>query len=369
MSCWFDIRVNKVHYKVECLLDVSYTSERELLASWISDFQIKDGVDKTIKQFQETFHSMFWEVYLNKVFIESKYELVKNIVSPDFVLLDGDRKIFVEAVVSNIAETEPDESNRTIDDIYGENDHYEILDESITRMYNTFCNKQERFRNHYSKNNDILSSPFLLAMSDYGQINYGQSYYYPMLALLYGAYYDKDEKREELKILCEDSFNKEYKFIDTHRKKNGATLKIGLFNSTEYKHISAIIYSCTTTLGKLSSLVENHTPFDKCIVVDREVVNLEHRILRYSNQQPDENLYDGIIIYHNPHATNKLSNDFMNEDGVVHIMYDEEAEQAINIIFSHRKGVLKRRQVCPKGYEQDFISDFEKLIFLPIIRI
>ena len=47
MSCWFDIRVKKVHHKVKYLLDVSYTSERELLALWISDFQIKDGVDKT----------------------------------------------------------------------------------------------------------------------------------------------------------------------------------------------------------------------------------------------------------------------------------------------------------------------------------
>lgn len=369
MSCWFDIRVKKVHHKVKCLLDVSYTSERELLALWISEFQIKDGVDKTIKQFQETFHSIFWEVYLNKIFLESKFEIVKGIVSPDFLLLDGNKKIFVEAVVSNIAEAEPKESDRTIDDIYGENDYYEILDESIIRLYNTFCNKQERFKNHYSKNNDILSSPFLLAIGDYGQINYGQSYYYPMLALLYGAYYDKDEKREDLKILCEDSFNKEYKFISTHMKKNGAILKVGLFNSEEYKNISAVIYSCNTTLGKLSSLVENHIPFDKCIVVDREVANFESRILRYSNQQPDETLYDGIIIYHNPYATNKLSNDFMNENGVVHIRYDEEAEQAINIAFSHRGGILKRRQVCHKGFEQDFIDGFKNLTFLPVIRM
>ncbi|MGI2125720.1 hypothetical protein [Shewanella oncorhynchi] len=370
MTDWFKIQSNttKTHKKFDFLCNVQYTSERNLFASWVEEFHIKDGVNKTINQFQETFHSMFWEVYLNKVFKEAGFVIDNSVVSPDFSLEKSNTKIFVEAVVSNIAEAERKECERTLDEIYGENDHYEILNESITRMYNSFCTKLERFENHYSNNEAVLNSPFVLAMGDYAQINYGQSRYYPLLALLYGAYYDKDDKLDELKILCNDSFDKEYKYLKFHKKKNGANLELGLFNDEKFKHVAAIIYSCTTTLGKLSSLSEDHLPLEKCIVLDRELPCEEYQILRYSGQQSDETLYDGIFIYHNPYATHKLPDDFLNNDGVVHIRYNQENEPAISINFSQKKGVLNRRQVSMKGTERVLLTNFEDFNFVPMAR-
>lgn len=370
MKDWFDVTSDnkKVSEKLDFLLNVQYTSERELLGSWIENFHVKDGLDKTINQFQETFHSTFWEIYLNEVFITSGYDIDENIVSPDFCLGKNKEKIFIEAVVSNIAANEPKETDRTLDDVYGDNDCYSILDESITRLYNSFNNKLERFYNAYSNNVEVLNSPFAFAIGDYAQINYGQSYYYPLLALLYGAYYDAEDKKSDLLILCNDSFEKEYKFIENHIKKNGSSLKLGLFNDSKHKHISAIIYSCTTTLGKLSSLSESHFPFDKCVVLDREINGCEHQVLRYSKQQPDETLHDGIFVYHNPHAVNKMPDDFLDDEGVVHIRYDQEEDPAITISFKHKKGVLKRRQVCMRGTEKELIENFEDFLFMPTIR-
>lgn len=368
MSEWFKpkIKNENLHTKFKLLLNVQYTSERKLLGSWIEVFKIKDGLDKTIKQFQETFHSVFWEVYLNKVFLESKYE-ISDIVSPDFCLLKNDKKIFIEAVIANIAENEPKENKRTLDDIYGtDNDYYKILDESITRLYNIFNNKQERYHNHYSNTKDIHDSPFILAIGDFSQINYGQAYYYPLLALLYGAYYDGDNKRKDLKIMCQDSFGKEYKWIETHKKKNGSDLEIGIFNSEKYEHVSAIIYSCTVTLGKLSSLSENHEPFPKCIVLDKEYNGFTMRRVRYSGSQSDETIYDGLIVYHNPNAKNKLPDDFLNDEGVTHIRYDkDEYEEGISITNSSNY-ILKRRQVCMGGTESELIENFEKIKFHPV---
>ncbi len=368
MSGWFDRKIKKTHPKFEFLLEPCYMAEKALLEEWIGNFKVKDGIDKTIKQFQETFHSTFWEVYLNKVFSESGCLILDDITSPDFGLIKGNEKIFVEAVVSNIALIEPAEIERTLDDIHGENDHYKILDESIIRLYSSMCNKLERYNNHYSTRSDIQGAKFVLAMGDYAQINYGQSFYYPLLALLYGAYYDPDDRKDNLKILCEDSFSNEYKFIETHKKKNGAELKLGLFNSKEYEHVSAIIYSCTTTLGKLSSLVENHIPIEKCIVIDRETPYAEHQILRYSNQQSDETLYDGLFVYHNPNATNKLQDDFLDEIGVTHIRYDEENDPAISIHYKNRSGILKRRQVCMKGTERELLENYDNFSFIPVAR-
>ena len=370
MKDWFKINSSskKISDKFKLLLDEQYTAERKLLGSWIEDFHVKDGLDKTVNQFQETFHSTFWEIYLNKVFKKSGYEVDEKIVSPDFCISKNEKKIFVEAVVSNIARDEPKESARTVDDIYGNNDLYSIIDESITRLYNSVCNKFERFDNAYSHNDEVLNSPFIFAIGDYAQINYGQSYYYPLLALLYGAYYDVDDKKADLKILCQDSFGKEYKFLENHKKKNGANLKIGLFNDSKYSYISALIYSCTTTLGKLSSLCENHVPYDKCIVLDREINNLEHQVLRYSKQSPDETLHDGIFVFHNPYAEKKLPDDFLNDEGVVHISYDQEIDPAITINYAHGKGILKRRQVCMRGTEKYLIENFEDFSFVPVAR-
>ena len=197
MHEWFKPRIDfdKLHAKLKFLLDPQYCSERELLIEWINNFKIKDGIDKTIDEFQRNFHSMFWEVYLNKVFIESGFCLSNNVVSPDFCLLKNDRKIFVEAVVSNVAKGEPKECERTFADVYGINNHYMIMDESITRLYNSLCEKQKRYTEKYSARPDVQASPFILAIGDYAQVNYGQSFYYPLLALLYGAYYDKCEEK------------------------------------------------------------------------------------------------------------------------------------------------------------------------------
>lgn len=368
MLNWFIPKIpqHKLHHKFKFLKNFQYTSERELLSLWISNFKIKDGLEKTIKQFQETFHDVFWEIYLNEVFIRSGHTILEDMESPDFCLEKNKNKIFVEAVASNIAKTELKESERTLDHIYGENDHYHILDEAIVRIYNSLSIKKEKYLNNYSSKAGINKSPFILAIGDYAQVNYGQSYYYPLLALLYGAYYDPNDLKIELKILCEDDFGKEYKHIINHTKKNGAKLAVGIFNTEEYEHISAIIYSCTTTLGKLTSLSYDHIPFEKFIVLDKENSYSEYQTLRYSKQTPDETLYDGLFVYHNPIAINKLPEDFLTQEGVTHIRYKEDDMPAITI--SNKENILKRRQVGMKGTEQELIKNLDEFIKVPVIR-
>tara|TARA_R110000796_G_scaffold237778_1_gene357934 strand:- start:5153 stop:5428 length:276 start_codon:yes stop_codon:yes gene_type:complete len=75
---WFIPKISseKFHPQFKWLLDPGYQSERELLENWIDEFIIKDGLDKTIKEFQSTFRSTFWEIYLNKVIISSDWEVL-----------------------------------------------------------------------------------------------------------------------------------------------------------------------------------------------------------------------------------------------------------------------------------------------------
>ena len=57
---------------------------------------------KFIKEFQTTFNSSFWELYLNRAFREFGYDIDYSKASPDFNLIRNNKtRISVEAVTSN----------------------------------------------------------------------------------------------------------------------------------------------------------------------------------------------------------------------------------------------------------------------------
>lgn len=129
MSEWFNIReenISKVSDTLKFLLNPQYSSERDLLQSWIDEFVVKDGIDKTINEFQgELFRSVFWEIYLNKAFIELKFNINQKYKSPDFLLEHKEKsdKYAVEAVIANFSKENAErEQYRSIEDIYGDND-------------------------------------------------------------------------------------------------------------------------------------------------------------------------------------------------------------------------------------------------------
>ena len=65
---------------------------------------ISDGKDTFDKEFQTTFNSTFWEVYLYRVFKELDIYIDWHYPSPDFSLSKGENEFIVEAVVSNSAD-------------------------------------------------------------------------------------------------------------------------------------------------------------------------------------------------------------------------------------------------------------------------
>ncbi len=357
----------ELHQKFKYLLEPTYNTERGLLSDWWNDFVIKDGEKKTIKQFQTTFHSMFWEIYLNKVILESGCTIDSNVTSPDFVINFKDNKVSIEAVVANIASQGKKESERTINDVFGENDIDPITNESITRLFNSIDSKSKKYFDKYHEDELVKSNPFIIALADYGQVNYGQTYIYSMLALLYSAFYDPDEK-SDLKILCSDNFNREYKFKELHFKENGKALNIGLFQRPEYSHIAAIMYSSTLSLGKLTSLTSEHE-MRRFILLDRDIPSLDLeestlQLIRYSGSNPDEVLNDGLFVFHNPYADKPLEDEFLQGRGVTHVKFDLD-EYELNIEYTELPP-LKRRRVGYPGEEYSYVDGIESFSFYPV---
>lgn len=353
---WFDAKTHEKCHKFKMIENIQYSTERNLLSEWIKIFPIKDGQEKTIKQFQETFHSVFWELYLNNIFHNSGYHVDEKIVSPDFYITYNNQKIGIEAVIANISQTGKKEEDRTIDDVYGDNNINTIINESAIRLFNGFTTKNKKYLDSYSRKEFVKNNPFVLAMGDYGQINYGQSAQLSMLALLYQAFYDPDNNFScNEPITLNDSWGREYKQITSIQKNNGSLLNIGLFRDNACSHISAIIYSCTTSLGKLTSLCENHTPLPKFTAIEITTPTGIIYKSRYSNEPQIENIYDGLFVFHNPLAKNPVNSDFMKSDGVVHFYFDTESKKIT--IESTKSEILTRRYVCMASTESELLGE------------
>lgn len=131
-----------------------------------------------------------------------------------------------------------------IEPIHLQEDFDTNIREAITRYSNSIQSKDKKYID-YSKDKKLKfdkNVPYMIALSGYEQINYANNFYYPMMALLYGLYYDNTNNKytQKKSIIKPDTEDKD--------------IPLGLFLDDSKSHISAIIFSCTVTLGKVTSL-------------------------------------------------------------------------------------------------------------------
>jgi len=313
-----DVGVNesKMHDKFKMLKDNLIFGEKDVLKQWTEKFIDRDN--KIIKEFQTTFHSSFWEFFLNALFIEAGFEVDYTESRPDFIVISP-QKMYVEAVVANIKEVGTKENERNINNVlsmvkpfYMQKNFKDNLSESVTRYSNSIQYKAVKKYKDYIKDEHFDDSlPYLIAISGYEQIDYGNNFVFPMMALLYGRVYDN---------LTNTYVNK------TEVKKPGteSTIPVGIFLDDSYSHVSAIIYSCTNTLGKLTSLaISQGLPNINSVLTIRQDCDLPTYKIQLVSEESPEYLSDGVFIFHNPNAKNPISEELFNRTNVINVLYDE----------------------------------------------
>lgn len=323
LNLFEDLKISedKLHTKYKIIKNyLGWTGEHLVLNDWIAGFQDRDN--KIVKEFQTTFHSAFWEFYLYALSKEAGFEVDFSKNRPDFVITKP-IKFYIEAVVANIKQDGKQETERTLDDIlsmikpYWERENFdESMNESITRYSNAFISKSKKYF-EYSKDSDWDSSaPYVIALSGYEQVNYGNNFYHSMVALLYGMYLNAKE----------DSYSQKQTIV---KPGSDAAIPIGLFLTNAFSHVSAIIFSCTMTLGKLTSLA---------ISQKKSAVNLNAVMcIRHDHEEPcfkpqiispksPEYLTDGVFVFHNPFAANPLPKNIFDKTNVVHFEFDAVAK-------------------------------------------
>lgn len=276
-------------------------SEKRVINSWTDGFQDRDN--KMRREFQTTFHSTLWELYLFQVLKSLGLNIDWSKNRPDFIA-NGKAELNVEAVVSEIKQGGRSESDRGFDDLYSmieppweDNNYQDFMAEAITRYSNSILGKQKKYVAQYSKLDWVKKEvPFVIATSSYSQVRYGKEYHYPMAALLYGRLYDPKS----------DTYVKEKEIT-----KPGTTagIPLGIFQSEDMKCISAVLFSCTVTLGKLASLAISNPaighPTNYVFLVRHDYDPPHYKIQEVSPESP-EDLFDGLFVFHNPNANHKL---------------------------------------------------------------
>lgn len=305
------------HKKFKILRDeVQLLAEKSLLCSYTNGLVDRDH--KMVRQFQETFHSTYWEIIIYQLCLEAGFFLNQSHPFPDFIIKKPS-EFYIEAVVANIKQTGIPECKRTIEDQLSmltpphlQKDFADVLNESIIRSSNAIFSKIKKYEDYKKEQWFDEKKPFMIALSSCDQINYGREFIYSMMALLYGRYYIPHENGCIIK-----------KYIK--KGETGAELPLGIFLNSDYSQISAIMYTCTNTIGKLTALALSkglHT-FNSVLDVirDEEDEELPFKFRIVSNDSP-ESISDGIFIFHNPHAKQPINPRLFENTNVAHVFLE-----------------------------------------------
>jgi hypothetical protein len=82
---------DRFHTIYSLLLKPEYEDEKRELSRWAEGFEDRDG--KFFVEFQTTFESSFWELYLNAVFRKLGQEIDYRYYAPDFVFKSVPQRI------------------------------------------------------------------------------------------------------------------------------------------------------------------------------------------------------------------------------------------------------------------------------------
>jgi len=299
-----------VHEKVSTLKWLP--GERQILERWAEGFKDRDG--KFVNEFQSTFHSSFFELYLFALLKSQGMTVDLTRSRPDF-LVTAPSQIVIEAVTANIKKGGRLEDKRTFDDIlsmfsppWKNADFDEQLADSIVRYSSALCTKAKKYHESYSQLQWVrANTPYVIAMGSFSNVNYGREFHYGIVALLFGAMFDSGT-RENTRV--------------SSIKKPGtdSLIDLNLFSKDEFRHVSAVLFTCTLTLGKLTSMsISEGNPSMNLVTLIRQ--DNEEPIFKLQEISMDskEDLFDGLFVLHNPKATNPLPVSAFAGTSAIHI--------------------------------------------------
>lgn len=294
------------------MLAPSAAGMRAVLTDWANGFEDRGG--EFIYQFQTTYNSAFWELYLFATLKLLNIEVNFSFHAPDFVC--ANQPIAMEATVASHAESAPINSERTVA-IPQDKNLAVRRRASIIRLSNSLMRKSEAFKKRYAPLTHMAGRSYIVAIADFGMPD---------------AYLKGDDPIQHLLF---DVGGEKLIY-----KASGAQVPLGLFRSPEFSHISAVLYSSLATFGKAQALGT-----DAGDIIFRAVRKKENaEPLHFTAHKRDykESLTDGLVLYTNPHASIPINLQLFADPGIRRCVADKKGSFDVS---SHPDGDLYFRTV------------------------
>ncbi|MCY4380740.1 MAG: glycosaminoglycan attachment site [Proteobacteria bacterium] len=297
------------------MLEDKYAPEREVLKEWATGFEDRDG--KFVYEFQTTFESSMWELYIHQILKEQGGFVDFSHSAPDF-LATLDDEISIEATISAPAVNTPPPVGHSSDDI--PDDLGVFNQEAALRLCNSFSSKFLKYEKSYSKMDHVADKPFVIAIASFDRPFSHLSAHRPIMAALYGIYFDEEATIES------GAENVVSYPVDGVVKNEKTTIPLGYFATEKYRDVSAVIYSSLATWGKIRALADNkdarsvYTTFHP----SEDSLHPEVRVSKKSDYK--ESIFDGLYIFHNPYAKNPLSINAFGNERVAQLYPDENGD-------------------------------------------
>lgn len=326
---------DKLHDLFKRIVCGLFAPEQAVLNQWAEGFVDRDH--KFVTEFQTTFDSSFWELYLFACFKQLNFAVDFVHPSPDFSVTSASGDFAAEATIASNPEGAAPASDREVQAATIANfDEDEFLNLASTRLANAISTKHAKYRRDYSKMPHVQGKPFVICVAPFEQ----PFFYFQGDAAIRRVLYRHDKaliaKQGSIPfIVGSPQVSKTF-------KPSGAPVPFGYFAEPIMSEVSAVIFSSLATWGKVRALSANlahHTSFAVSRYAKDKTAPQEAVIPK---SEYSESLLDGLHLFLNPFATVPLTTKpFENREIAIHTIDPESGAYLVDM----RDGFLYQRTV------------------------
>ncbi|ASP38452.1 hypothetical protein CHH28_07095 [Bacterioplanes sanyensis] len=305
------VEEEKLHRNFISILRKSKEADRQELLRWCDGFPDRDN--KFVIEFQTTFNSSFWEIYLYALFKEVGIPMNWEYSSPDFMVEYNGKEVVIEATIAAAALGKTPEWEKDLKE-EPPTRFREMNMESIIRLSNSIISKYRKYKDKYSKLEHVKGNPFVIAVAPFEQPHFNVQCETPIMALLYDFYVDEDAYNDNPHLYPNGPPDVKLGFVE---KDNGSEVELGLFEDDSLSEVSAIVLSTTATWGKVESMT---TSSDSRFV--STVWWSEEKQGPICKISASESIRDGLFVFHNPYAKRPLDPKMFDHSGITQVFVD-----------------------------------------------
>lgn len=299
--------------------------ERAVIQEWADGFIDRDG--KFVREFQTTFNSSFWELYLAASFKELGCSIDFSYPTPDFLINSSYGDFIAEATTANHPDGFRPEWATDLDKL-DETTMTEILRLSTIRLSSAIGSKYKKYLSNYSQLSHVKNKPFVICVAPFEQPFFYFQDSLAIVRLLYayeGALTVPGNEPGEIIVVGEARSLRV-------QKKPGVDLDLGIFTNPSMPEVSAVMFNSRATFCKVRALA-GQGPYPVYFFGNR-VIQSEDRtgIQLFQGFRPDykESILDGLHILVNPFAKHPLNLElFKNREVAIH-NYDSDTDSYLS---------------------------------------